>query len=143
MQAKSFSLGAQEYLLEAVAVRCGDDLTVVIGGGEKQHIGAVAVGVPRPSLKDKNIVSSSASVLCLTGHKEDLLARKAALELARMLGHTVTVTVGLHIDDASAEAIAMLEANFSRAVTADLPLGCCLTIRRVYTHSSIFGSGRE
>ena len=42
MQAKSFSLGAQEYLLEAVAVRCGDDLTVVIGGGEKQHIGAVA-----------------------------------------------------------------------------------------------------
>ena len=62
--------------------------------------------------KDKNIVSSSASVLCLTGHKEDLLARKAALELARMLGHTVTVTVGLHIDDASAEAIAMLEANF-------------------------------
>ena len=61
MQAKSFSLGAQEYLLEAVAVRCGDDLTVVIGGGEKQHIGAVAVGVPRPSLKDKNIVSSSAS----------------------------------------------------------------------------------
>ena len=112
MQAKSFSLGAQEYLLEAVAVRCGDDLTVVIGGGEKQHIGAVAVGVPRPSLKDKNIVSSSASVLCLTGHKEDLLARKAALELARMLGHTVTVTVGLHIDDASAEEIAMLEANF-------------------------------
>ena len=62
--------------------------------------------------KDKNIVSSSASVLCLTGHKEDLLARKAALELARMLGHTVTVTVGLHIDNASAEAIAMLEANF-------------------------------
>ena len=118
MQAKSFSLGAQEYLLEAVAVRCGDDLTVVIGGGEKQHIGAVAVGVPRPSLKDKNIVSSSASVLCLTGHKEDLLARKAFgvkgsyLPSARMLGHTVTVTVGLHIDDASAEAIAMLEANF-------------------------------
>lgn len=71
MQAKSFSLGTQEYLLEAVAVRCGDDLTVVIGGGEKQHIGAVAVGIPRPSLKDKNIVSSSASVLCLTGHKED------------------------------------------------------------------------
>lgn len=34
MQAKSFSLGTQEYLLEAVAVRCGDDLTVVIGGGE-------------------------------------------------------------------------------------------------------------
>ena len=90
MQAKSFSLGAQEYLLEAVA------------------------GVPRPSLKDKNIVSSSASVLCLTGHKEDLLARKAALELASMLGHTVTVTVGLHIDDASAEAIVMLEANFQK-----------------------------
>ena len=47
-----------------------------------------------------------------TGMSLDLLARKAALELARMLGDTVTVTVGLHIDNASAEAIAMLEANF-------------------------------
>lgn len=112
MQTQSFSLGAAAYLLEAVAVRCGDDLAVVIGGGEKQHIGAVAVGIPRPSLKDKNVVSASASVLCLTGHKEDLLARSAALELAQLLGHTVTVTVGLHIDDASAESITMLEANF-------------------------------
>ena len=54
MQAKSFSLGAQEYLLEAVAVRCGDDLTGRYRRAvKKQHIGAVAVGVPRPSLKDK------------------------------------------------------------------------------------------
>lgn len=95
-----------------MVVRCGDDLTVVIGGGEKQHIGAVAVGMPRPSLKDKNVVSSSASVLCLTGHKEDLLARSAALELAKLLGHTVTVTVGLHIDDAPVAAISLLEENF-------------------------------
>ena len=50
--------------------------------------------------------------MCIRDSKEDLLARKAALELARMLGYTVTVTVGLHIDDASAEAIAMLESNF-------------------------------
>ena len=49
-----------------------------------------------------------------TGMSLDLLARKAALELASMLGHTVTVTVGLHIDDASAEAIVMLEANFQK-----------------------------
>lgn len=51
MQAKSFSLGAQEYLLEAVAVRCGDDLTVVIGGGEKQHIGAGRRRRTEPQLK--------------------------------------------------------------------------------------------
>lgn len=112
MQVKSFSLGAEAYLLEAVAVHCGNDLAVVIGGGEKQHIGAVAVGVPRPSLKEKDVRSSSASVLCLTGHKEDMLARSAALELSKLLGHTVTVTVGLHIDDASADAIMMLENNF-------------------------------
>lgn len=112
MQMQTFSLGAGEYLLEAVAVRCGDDLTVVIGGGEKQHIGAVAVGVPRPSLQNASIVSSSASVICLTAHKEDMLARSAALLLARLTENTVTVTVGLHIDDASAEAIAVLEQNF-------------------------------
>lgn len=112
MQMQTFSLGTGEYLLEATAVRCGDDLTVVIGGGERQHIGAVAVGVPRPSLKNTNMVSSSASVICLTAHKEDMLARSAALLLARLTEHTVTVTVGLHIDDASVEAIAVLEKNF-------------------------------
>lgn len=95
-----------------MAVRCGDDLTVVIGGGERQHIGAVAVGVPRPSLQNASIISSSASVICLTAHKEDMLARSAALLLARLTEHTVTVTVGLHIDDASAEAITVLEQNF-------------------------------
>lgn len=112
MQMQTFSLGTGEYLLEATAVRCGDDLTVVIGGGERQHIGAVAVGVPRPSLQNANMVSSSASVICLTAHKEDMLARSAALLLARLTEHTVTVTVGLHIDDASVEAIAVLEKNF-------------------------------
>lgn len=112
MKMQTFSLGVGEYLLEAVAVRCGDDLTVFIGGGERQHIGAVAVGVPRPSLQNASIVSSSASVICLTAHKEDMLARSAALLLARLTEHTVTVTVGLHIDDASAEAITVLEQNF-------------------------------
>ena len=112
MKMQTFSLGVGEYLLEAVAVRCGDDLTVVIGGGERQHIGAVAVGVPRPSLQNASIVSSSASVICLTAHKEDMLARSAALLLPRLTEHTVTVTVGLHIDDASTEAITVLEQNF-------------------------------
>lgn len=113
MQVQTFTLGTGSYLLQAAAVRCGADLAVIIGGGEKQHIGATAVGVPRPSLQDANVVSASASVLCLTGHKDDLLARQAALQLAAQVGHTVTVTVGLHIDAASTAAIAQLEANFT------------------------------
>ncbi|MDY4920535.1 MAG: hypothetical protein SO119_05620 [Phascolarctobacterium sp.] len=112
MQVQQFSFGKGNFLIEASFVKVGDDCVVAIGGGEKQHIGAVAVGVPRPSLKKDGTNSSSASVICLTGHKEDMLARTAALELSKALGHTVTVTVGIHIDNVAPDAIGIVESHF-------------------------------
>jgi hypothetical protein len=56
--------------------------------------------------------SASASVLCVTGHKEDLLARTAAIELAADFKCRVNVTVGLHIDGATAEDVRLLNENY-------------------------------
>lgn len=118
---KSFTLsnGEAPHRVEATVVFCGSDLSVSIGGGEAPHIGAVALGIPRPSLADSTIMSASASVLCVTGHKEDDLARSAALELATTFGTRVAVTVGIHIDDADAEDFRLLDENY-RAVLVDV-----------------------
>ena len=112
MLVQQFSFGKDNFLIEASFVKAGDDCVVVFGGGEKAHIGAVAVGVPRPSLKKDGTCSSSASVICLTGHKEDMLARTAALELSKAFQHTVTVTVGIHIDNVAPDAIGVVESHF-------------------------------
>jgi hypothetical protein len=103
--------GTGRTRVEAVVVSCGPDISVCFGGGEGPHIGAVALGIPRPSLADPSAPSASASVLCVTGHKEDELARSAALELATALGCRVNVSVGLHIDDATPAEIREMAEN--------------------------------
>lgn len=88
-----------EYDLEAHVRRIGQDFLVAIWGGEKPHIGAVSVAQPRPSLKDPAVTSSTASVFCFLGHKEDELARAAAEILAASLDTNVVVTAGIHWDN--------------------------------------------
>ena len=61
--------------IEAGVRRIGDDLLVAIWGGEKPHIGAVAVAQSRPSLKNPEITSATASVICFPAHKEDDLVK--------------------------------------------------------------------
>lgn len=111
MKQRIFRTGSGLHAVTATAVFCGEDLLLAIGGGEQPHIGAVATAVPRPSLKGDGARSASVSVHCLTGHKEDQLARDIALELAKQTGRTAVVTAGLHIDDANGRDIARLEEN--------------------------------
>ena len=99
------------YDLTASVRMIGSDLLVAIWGGEKPHIGAVAVAQPRPSLKDPAVTSSSASVICLVGHKEDELAKAAAEILAAALKTQVVVTAGIHWDNLSPEAIQRVVRN--------------------------------
>lgn len=98
--------------VEALVIMVGQDIGAVFGGGEAFHIGASALAVPRPSLAAGGHSSASASVLCVTGHKEDELARFAALQLSAKFSCVVNVTVGLHIDQASAGEIEELVGNF-------------------------------
>lgn len=101
----------REYNLEASIQRIGRDLLVAIWGGEKPHIGAVAVAQPRPSLRDPQSTSATASVFCLVGHKEDELAKAASEILSSVLNTTVVVTAGIHWDDLSPEGIQTVVRN--------------------------------
>ncbi len=90
---------------------CGKDVSVCIFGGDVPHIGAVAVAVPRKSLTGDGSDSASASVICITGHKEDEIARQTALRLSSAWQCVVTVSAGVHIDNAKKDDIAILCAN--------------------------------
>ncbi|MFB0562580.1 MAG: hypothetical protein ACETWM_15350 [Candidatus Lokiarchaeia archaeon] len=94
----------------------GDDLVVGIGGGEKPHVGALAIAEPRPSRDTPNEVSSTSSVITLLGHKDDIVAREAADYLARETNRVVTVTAGIHVENATEKEIGALIEN-SRRIT--------------------------
>jgi len=101
----------EAYHLEAAVRKIGDDLLVAIWGGEKPHIGAVAVAQPRPSLKDSRQTSASASVFCFVGHKEDDLAKAVSEKLASALHTPVVVTAGIHWDNLDADGIQQVLQN--------------------------------
>jgi len=100
-----------EYDLSASVRLIGPDLLVAIWGGEKPHIGAVAMSQPRPSLKDPEVTSATASVFAYVGHKEDELAKAAAEILAATLKTNVVVTAGIHWDNLPPEGIQQVIRN--------------------------------
>ena len=93
------------YRVEAVCVECGADLIVVIGGGERYHIGALGLTITLPSIKDVERPTQSTYQIPVPGHKEEILAREGSLLLARRLGRNVVLSVGIHEDDLSKEGI--------------------------------------
>lgn len=98
----------EAYNLEAFVKAIGEDLLVAIWGGERHHIGAVAVAQPRPSLKNHRVRSATASVFCYVGHKDDVIAKEAAEKISSALNTNVTVTAGAHwenIDEAGVKDI--------------------------------------
>ncbi|MEM2145397.1 MAG: hypothetical protein QW279_08545 [Candidatus Jordarchaeaceae archaeon] len=94
----------------------GNDGEVGIGGGEKPHVGALAVAEPRPSGNKPGAISSTSSVITLFSHKDDIVAREAADSIARQTNRGVTVTAGIHVENATLKEIEILLEN-SRRVT--------------------------
>jgi hypothetical protein len=101
----------ESYNLEAFVKQVGQDLLIAIWGGERPHIGAVAIAQPRQSLKDPRLTSATASVFCYPGHKDDGIAKEAAEKIASALNANVTITVGIHWDDIDEAAIHRIVEN--------------------------------
>jgi len=111
IQSFNLKVGSGKYIVETIVVLCGNDLNVTIGGGEKYHIGASAIAVPRLEFKDGKKRTASTSVICVQGHREDELSYKAAKYLSTALDCTVTVTVGIHVDNIKQEEFQILLDN--------------------------------
>ena len=110
------SCGENNHHVEVVCTLAGNDACLCVAGGQAAHIGAAALAIPRESLRGDGSRAASASVICVTGHKDDELAREIALNFATKHGCAATVTVGLHIDDATEQDIRLLIQNTKMAL---------------------------
>lgn len=94
------------YGISQINVHCeemGDDLCVTICGGDRPHIGSVAVAEPRPSLTGNGNTSSTVSTYNFVGHKDNEVANVVAQEVASTLQRRTVVVCGIHYNIVNAE----------------------------------------
>ena len=77
----------------------GEDILIVVKGGDRPHIGTTVLAVPRPSLTGDESVSATSSVLNVIGHKDELICRSLAEKTSKKYNATVVCTGGFHVDD--------------------------------------------
>jgi hypothetical protein len=96
-----------KFKVKLHAITLGDDLTVIISGGVKPHIGSVVIACPN---KSKNV---NYTIWTDEGHKDNVVAEDAATELIKSIGFNknVVVIAGLHIVNATKEDINRLVKN--------------------------------
>ncbi|GFO84308.1 prenylated flavin chaperone LpdD [Anaerostipes butyraticus] len=85
--------------------RIGKDIHMTLQGGEKPHIGCVVLAVPRPSLDGNGTGSSTASVINVTGHKDEILCRWMAEQVAARENAVTVCCGGFHMDHITKEQI--------------------------------------
>lgn len=83
--------------LRVIVTKVGKDYQLLVEGGEA-HIGCVVLAVPRPSLTGEDRISSTASVLNVTGHKDEEICRYLAERLAAEMNAVVACCGGIHVD---------------------------------------------
>lgn len=91
--------------LSVCAGKIGEDILICLEGGNAPHIGCVVQAVPRSSLTGDGSTSATASVLNLTGHKDEFLCRKLAERVCSETGAVTVCTGGFHLDGITKEQI--------------------------------------
>ena len=114
------------FKIEANAILVGEDLIVSIWGGSGPHVGAVAMAVPRSSLRNSDVISATSSVLTRVGHKEDDIVKKVSERLSSELGKVVVVSAGIHWDDITND-----EINIIRLVCDEMTCRLVQRVRRM------------
>jgi hypothetical protein len=122
METKEFSVSEQGISLKALAVLAGEDLCVILTGGELPHIGSVSVGIPRPSLRDSSAASATVSTFNFIAHKDGIVGDRLAHRLAAALNKNVVVTCGIHMDNICPQGIGTVE-KLAEQLTRDMLQG--------------------
>ena len=110
MDKYELTTGEGRTKVSLLAYHMGNDLVVCIYN-ENAHIGAVAVGE-----YDYKEQRASTSVVTRLGHKDDILAQKAARLISKHLKKPTCVIAGIHIDNITKEEIDRVMENLSRLV---------------------------
>ena len=98
----SFTAGKERTKVNLQATAMGDGLVVRIFN-ENAHIGAVSIGE-----YDFSNHRASVSVMTRLGHKDDVVAQKAAHSISKLTRKTVCVVTGIHLDNITTDEMAQI-----------------------------------
>jgi gallate decarboxylase subunit D len=111
----SFHIGEGRCRLCLTLYDTGSGMQGLLTGGEKPHVGGVALAVPRPSLTGKGW-SSDLYLTPVPNHKDIDLAGPLADQLARIVRQPVTITAGVHSNALTHEELRMINENFKSLI---------------------------
>lgn len=97
--------GEDRHKVWLISFDLGDDLLVVIGGGEKPHVGSVSLCAGGPPIS-----------ISLIDHKDYLISHSAAWRIYKKLNRRVIVICGIHVDNATKKDIEILLRNSEKCV---------------------------
>jgi len=108
------SYGEDRYIINMIAIVTLDGISLTVTGGEKPHVGAMAMSVPRRTAGEDKL-SCDTWVTPRSGHKDDQAAALIARQVCMETRQTTAVVAGIHIDQAQAEEIEQLLENSRQA----------------------------
>ncbi|MBQ9931821.1 MAG: hypothetical protein IJO79_05645 [Firmicutes bacterium] len=103
----TLEIGEAPFRLTAVICGSTSGIQVYVGGGTLPHIGSVVLAEPKPGLEGR---VCNLSTFNREGHKDGVVAHRFAEALCFRYNCPVSVSAGIHIDNAAAEDIQRLVA---------------------------------
>lgn len=94
----------------------GSGLAVFVRGGDKPHLGGVALASPGIELHGKKLSSCDLWTITVPGHKDAELAQRIAKKICIASGEPVSVSLGIHVENATPEEIELICRNVEAGV---------------------------
>ena len=107
------SEGTGKHRIEAKVFSTEEGLILHMLGGEKPHVGAVVISIPRESLRGDGSLSCTTSCLPFLGHKDDVAVKPLAEKLAILTRQKVVAISGIHVKNATEDDLKIIQSNIS------------------------------
>jgi hypothetical protein len=111
MDESELTVGEGRTQVNLRAPYMGEELVIFVYN-ENAHVGAIAVGEYDP--KEKR---ASTSVITRLGHKDDIVAQKAAYSISKSTKKPVCVIAGIHVDNITDMEINQILQNTNALVS--------------------------
>jgi hypothetical protein len=114
MYYKKFTLGRGRSRIRIEASLTENGICILLTGGTNPHIGGMTLSNPRKSLSGES-ASADTWVVPISGHKDVVIAEKVGDLICRSINEPVSVSAGIHIDNALPEELDLLCLNSMKA----------------------------
>ena len=94
----------------------GAGLAVVVRGGDKPLLGGVALASPGIEMHGRTLSKCDLWTITVPGHKDAELAQSIAKKICIASGEPVSVSLGIHVENATSEEIKLICANVDAGV---------------------------